>query len=62
MEYYSTKQLAEKLTCSPKFIRDLIGKGELKAMRLGARRFIITDESLEKYLNRRITPNFSRGR
>lgn len=53
MELYTVADVADLLQVKKNYIYELIYKGQLQAFKLSERRFRITRESLNEYLNSR---------
>ena len=48
-EYYSTKEAADKICCSPSYVLNLIKCGELSDYKVGNRHFILIKD-VEDYI------------
>jgi excisionase family DNA binding protein len=51
---FYVSEISKKLRCSVPTVHKLVDDGELKAVKIGERGLRITEESLEKFLDRNV--------
>jgi excisionase family DNA binding protein len=50
-QYYSADEIAEKLSLTPRVVRELLKSGELKGIKIG-RSWRVSESNLNKFLKR----------